>query len=75
MQIPTSVLTGHACAICWRDIWGSTQYQQSLDGVNRNLCEGCATRMYPVLPKGYEGANLVHLDAKAMIAEIEAKGK
>jgi hypothetical protein len=71
-QTPGSVLAGRACSSCWRPL-ESTFYSQTLDNVTRYLCTGCATRFFPVLPAGMEGANLVHLDAKAGLAEAERK--
>jgi hypothetical protein len=55
--------------------------QVSIENVSRLLCDGCASLLYPtvvgpiadVLPPELKGAQVVHLDAKAMIAEAERR--
>lgn len=71
---PASVLTGKNCAVCWRSFNVDTIYSQTLDGVTRRLCSGCYSLFFPALPPGVpDDARVVHLDAKAMLAEAERR--
>ena len=73
MQVPGSVLAGRACAGCWRPFLQHNFTQQIVENVARNLCDTCATRMFPVMPPGHEQDQLIHLDAKAGLAEAERR--
>lgn len=68
-NVPLGVLKESHCAICWKWFGNGTRWRQTLDDVTRSLCEGCFSRMYPVLPQGMEGSEVVHIDAKGLLKE------
>ena len=65
--VPASVVSGHACALCWRPFGNGTRYRQTLDEVSRDLCAGCLSRLYPAAPKGAEEAQIVSLNLEDVL--------
>lgn len=51
---PAGVARGNNCAICWRPFGGGLRHVQTLDGVSRSLCDGCLSRIRPIVIGGRE---------------------